>query len=167
MAPRARRCRSLTPPARMLKSYVGAPMHCRKLTTYMYGMVHTTYSGPYKILQRGGKALQLQVGTRADWVSIDRVKPHVGADSVVPAQPPWRGRPPLQPPRPQAAEDGGMTLCTFVRRTCIWGGGVVLRTRYVEKYSLIVVEKILQLFHAKMCQCIVLQLNIRFSTVNT
>ena len=30
----------------------------------------------------------------------------------------------------------------------------VLQTRYVEKYSLIVVEKILQLFHAKMRQCI-------------
>ena len=70
------------------------------------GPLTPTYSGPYKILQRGGKALQLQVGTRADWVSIDRVKPHVGADSVVPAQPPWRGRPPLQPPRPKAAEDG-------------------------------------------------------------
>ena len=32
-------------------------------------------------------------------------------------------------------------------------GGVVLRTRYVEKYSLIIMEKILQLFHAKMRQC--------------
>ena len=46
-------------------------------------------------------------------------------------------------------------------------GGVVLRTRYVEKYSLIIMEKILQLFHAKMRQCIVVQLNISFTTVNT
>ena len=66
------------------------------------GPLTPTYNGPYKVLQRADKTLQLQLGPRADWVSIDRVKPHVGTSEVVPAQPPTRGRPPRKNHREDA-----------------------------------------------------------------
>ena len=56
------------------------------------------YSGPYKVLQQKVKTLLLQIGTRQDWVSMDRIKPHTGLADVQPAQPPQRGRPSKKPP---------------------------------------------------------------------
>jgi hypothetical protein len=51
------------------------------------------YSGPYRVLASGPKVFLLQVGEREETVSIDRLKPHLGAAPVQPALPPSRGRP--------------------------------------------------------------------------
>jgi hypothetical protein len=52
------------------------------------------YDSPYKVLERCSKVFKLQVGERVETVSIDRLKPHVGADQPEVAVPPKRGRPP-------------------------------------------------------------------------
>ncbi len=52
------------------------------------------YAGPYSVLERGEKVFRLQVGDREEVVSVDRPKPHTGAEPVQPAAPPRRGRPP-------------------------------------------------------------------------
>ncbi len=52
------------------------------------------YAGPYAVLERGEKVFRLQVGDREEAVSLDRLKPHTGAEPVQPAVPPKRGRPP-------------------------------------------------------------------------
>jgi len=50
-----------------------------------------SYVGPFKILQRQGKAVLLQMGAKQDWVAVERLKPHVGAAPVETAQPPtWK-----------------------------------------------------------------------------
>ena len=49
------------------------------------------------VLARSGKFLHLQMGSRTDTVSIDRLKPVQGPDPV-PQQPPLRGRPPRPAP---------------------------------------------------------------------
>ena len=51
------------------------------------------YSGPYKVSERGNKAWKLQVGERAEVVSRDHLKPHLGSMSPTAAVPPTRGRP--------------------------------------------------------------------------
>jgi transposase InsO family protein len=58
------------------------------------GPMATPYVGPYRVLQHGEKTCRLQVGTREEVVSVDRLKPHVGAAPVAAADPPRRGRPP-------------------------------------------------------------------------
>ena len=62
------------------------------------------------VLARSGKFLHLQMGSRTDTVSIDRLKPVQGPDPV-PQQPPLRGRPPRPAPNtvpvlPAALLDG-------------------------------------------------------------
>jgi hypothetical protein len=55
------------------------------------------YAGPYPVLEWGEKVFRLQVGgrqRRVGAVSVDRLKPHTGAEPVQPAVPPRRGRPP-------------------------------------------------------------------------
>jgi hypothetical protein len=52
------------------------------------------YAGPYAVLERGEKVFRLQVGDREEAVSVDRLKPHTGAEPMQPAAPPRRGRPP-------------------------------------------------------------------------
>ena len=58
------------------------------------------YTGPFLVLHRSSKTFQLQVGTKSDNVSVDRLKPCLSSAPVVPQQPPTRGRPPkpVQPP---------------------------------------------------------------------
>jgi hypothetical protein len=51
------------------------------------------YVGPYLVLARQPKFFKLQVGGRPEVVSIDRLKPHLGAADLLPASPPLRGRP--------------------------------------------------------------------------
>ena len=51
-----------------------------------------TYSGPYEILRRREKTVLLRLGQREEWVSADRLKPHLGT-SATPVEPPRRGRP--------------------------------------------------------------------------
>jgi RNase H-like domain found in reverse transcriptase/Reverse transcriptase (RNA-dependent DNA polymerase)/Integrase zinc binding domain/Integrase core domain len=58
------------------------------------GPLTAAYDGPYQVLSRGDKVYRLQVGTRVEAVSADRLKPYVGADKPAVAQPPRRGRPP-------------------------------------------------------------------------
>jgi len=57
------------------------------------GPLEPPYVGPYEVLQRRGKIVQLRIGARVDWVAADRIKRHVGAAEVEPAIPPPRGRP--------------------------------------------------------------------------
>ena len=66
------------------------------------------YAGPFAVLERGEKVFQLQVGDREEAVSVDRLKPHMGAEPVQPAALPKGGRlphPPL-PPSDDSAEGG-------------------------------------------------------------
>ena len=51
------------------------------------------YDGPYRVVASGPKFFTLQVGSRQDTVSVDRLKPCLSAE-VTPATPPLRGRPP-------------------------------------------------------------------------
>ena len=54
------------------------------------------YAGPYLVLEKGAKFFKLQLGERAEVVTRDRLKPHVGLVPPMAAQPPPRGRPPQQ-----------------------------------------------------------------------
>ena len=53
------------------------------------------YQGPYLVMERRSKFFRLQIGTKIDAVSLDRLKPVISDCPVVPAAPPPRGRPPL------------------------------------------------------------------------
>jgi transposase InsO family protein len=55
------------------------------------------YSGPYRVISRGEKTFQVDIGGRAEVITADRLKPHLGQAPVQPAQPPRRGRPPASP----------------------------------------------------------------------
>ena len=52
-----------------------------------------TYRGPYPVLVRERKKLLLEIGATRKWVSVDHLKPHMGAKTPEAAQPPTRGRP--------------------------------------------------------------------------
>ena len=51
-----------------------------------------TYRGPYRVLVRERKKLCLEIGATRTWVSVDRLKPHVGAKTPEAAQLPIHGR---------------------------------------------------------------------------
>ena len=51
------------------------------------------YCGPYRVLSCQDKFFSLEIGSRQDTVSIDRLKPVLGP-VLDPQQPPWNGRPP-------------------------------------------------------------------------
>ena len=68
-----------------------------------------TYRGPYRVLVRERKKLLLEIGAARTWVSVDRLKPHVGAKSPEAAQPPARGRPHM------AARASRLDLDIFIR----------------------------------------------------
>ena len=55
------------------------------------------YRGPYLILERRDKFFRLQIGSRSDSVSVDRLKPVFSEEPIEPAFPPARGRPPSRP----------------------------------------------------------------------
>ncbi len=59
------------------------------------------YQGLYLVVQKEPKRFLLAVGAQQEWVSVDRLKPHTGEASIEAAQPPRRGRPPLQKPSPE------------------------------------------------------------------
>ena len=68
---------------------------------FLYGHVAPLaplYEGPYKVLARSLKTIQIQVGKRVEMVSVQRLKPAFTADDEAPVEPPRRGRPPRQPP---------------------------------------------------------------------
>ena len=55
-----------------------------------------SYSGPFKVIERGPKFFRLKIGDREEVVSADRLKPHTGTTATQPAVPPHRGRPPMK-----------------------------------------------------------------------
>ena len=57
------------------------------------GPLDSTYRGPYRVLIRERKKLLLEIGATRTWVSVDRLKPHVGVKTPEAAQPPLRGHP--------------------------------------------------------------------------
>ena len=59
------------------------------------------YRGPYLVVSRSPKYFTLQVGSKTDAVSVDRLKPVLSDFPVTVQDPPRKGRPPL-PPRPPA-----------------------------------------------------------------
>ena len=67
------------------------------------------YEGPFRVLSRGPKTFQLDIGGRTETVSVDRLKPaQVDIDQpVTVAQPRRRGRPPAQPGRLQPTNTSG------------------------------------------------------------
>ncbi len=60
------------------------------------------YSGPYEVITRGPKTFTVLLGDRqeVEVISVDRLKPHLGTSKFSSAQPPTRGRPPVQSPPP-------------------------------------------------------------------
>jgi len=61
------------------------------------------YSGPFRVLRRSNKTFTVDVGGRHDLISMDRLKPHLGAAPLQPAAPPRRGRPPTSSTSVQAS----------------------------------------------------------------
>ena len=55
------------------------------------------YHGPYLVLERQSKYFCLQIGSKQDVVSVDRLKPVFSDAPVTPALPPSRGRPSCHP----------------------------------------------------------------------
>jgi len=55
------------------------------------------YTGPYQVLEKGPKYFKLKLGDREVNITVDRLKPHQGAEPAVPAAPARRGRPPAPP----------------------------------------------------------------------
>jgi hypothetical protein len=55
------------------------------------------YSGPYKILRRGLKSVDIEFGGRTETVSVDRLKPHTAVRVARMETPPRRGRLPGKP----------------------------------------------------------------------
>ena len=66
------------------------------------------YDGPYKVTAKSPKVFELQLGTRQEKVSVDRLKPCLSSEVSL-AAPPRRGSPPRLPSesRPLAAILGG------------------------------------------------------------
>ncbi len=79
--------------------------------------LQTPYTGPYRVLEWGGKAFKIDYGGRTELVSVDRLKPaHTDLETEVPvAQPPRRGRPPQVPPASVQQERNAPTVPTFIQ----------------------------------------------------
>ena len=58
------------------------------------------YCGPYLVLEKCGKYFRLQLGSRTDVISVDRLKPVISSDPVSVAVPPARWRPIFHPTDP-------------------------------------------------------------------
>ena len=63
------------------------------------------YSGPYVVLERSSKSFEVDLGSRTDVISVDRLKPHLGTAPLLPASAPRKGRPPSS-----ATSPGGSSL---------------------------------------------------------
>ncbi len=97
------RCASPLPPTRQLTyaEMVAKPPAALMAAKFVYvrrgGVVpplEPLYLGPYQVLDNGPKVFRLAIGGRAESVSIDRLKPHLGTADVLPQRPPPRVRPP-------------------------------------------------------------------------
>jgi len=63
------------------------------------------YAGPYRVISDGDKCFTVEIGGKAEVVSIDRLKAHLGQVLIAPA-PTW-GRPPKPPSSSSAVPPGG------------------------------------------------------------
>ena len=70
------------------------------------GPFQRPYNGPFRVITSGDKTFRIMVGGREEIISVDCLKPaHVDLTGpVTVAQPPRRGRPPLQPAEPSPQE---------------------------------------------------------------
>ena len=69
---------------------------------YSVPPVSQLYHGPYKVVNRKDKYFKLQIGSKQDKVSDDRMKPVFSNKKVSPALPPPHGRPSRRHPPPAA-----------------------------------------------------------------
>jgi hypothetical protein len=98
--PRRRRARAPTPrlqlplPASLLKARF---VYIRRGDTVP--SLQPLYAGLYRVLSGGDKCFTVEIGGKAEVVSIDRLKPHLGQVLIAPAPPPTRGGPPRPPTR--------------------------------------------------------------------
>jgi hypothetical protein len=81
-----------TPPSSLLKAKF---VYIRRDGTVP--SLQPLYAGPYRVISSGGKCFTEGIGGKAEVVSIDRLKPHLGQALISPAPPPARGRPPKPP----------------------------------------------------------------------
>jgi cleavage and polyadenylation specificity factor subunit 1 len=91
-----------SPPASLLKA---AFVYIRRGGTVP--SLQPLYAGPYRVLSGGEKCFTVDIGGKAEVVSIDRLKPHLGQALIAPAPPPPRGRPPKPPSSSTAVPPGG------------------------------------------------------------
>ncbi|GFO43156.1 Pol polyprotein [Plakobranchus ocellatus] len=70
------------------------------------GPLQRPYDGPFQVVASGDKTFRIMVGDREEIISVNRLKPaHIDLTNPVPvAQPPRRGRPPLQPAQSEPQE---------------------------------------------------------------
>ena len=54
------------------------------------------YDGPYRMLGCDAKTARVQLGEREEVITRDRLKPYLGQEDPVTAEPRWRGRPPAK-----------------------------------------------------------------------
>ncbi|GFN88825.1 Pol polyprotein [Plakobranchus ocellatus] len=71
------------------------------------GPLRRPYDGPFRVVAPGDKTFRIMVGSREEVISADRLKPaYVDLTGpVTVAQPPRRGRPPLQQAEPTNQEN--------------------------------------------------------------
>ncbi|GFR84171.1 LOW QUALITY PROTEIN: Pol polyprotein [Elysia marginata] len=88
------------------------------------GPLRRTYDGPFRVVASGDKTFRIMVGSREEVVSTDRLKAaHVDLTGpVTVAQPPRRGRSPLQQAEP-AAEDKTLESAPPRQQPCLTRSG--------------------------------------------
>ena len=64
------------------------------------GPLAPPYSGPYRVISKGPKYFNIDIGGQQQAVTVDRLKPHTGAAASTPAAAPRKGRPPAARPPP-------------------------------------------------------------------
>jgi hypothetical protein len=69
------------------------------------------YAGPYRVLSGGDKCFTVEIGGKAELVSIDRLKSHLGQALIAPAPAP-------------PAQAALFFFCRAARRTPLRGGNV-------------------------------------------
>ena len=77
------------------------------------------FTGPYSVLASGDKTFLLDIGGRAEWISVDRLKPAF-SDPLHPtalAKPPPRGRPPVKSSQPHGRQSSRIQKKSCLNRS--------------------------------------------------